>query len=134
MKHLTKIVLIAPLSMLLVFSSCKKDQDPIIVIPPSSGSQVELNGLVGGEPGSAAGNAVYLDLSTNQTTGVARAGWDLGFYCGNEFRVILNNTSSAGAKLLTQTDLASAGESDTIGLTLSVSQINPQPSDLAYFD
>ncbi len=117
-----------------VFVSCKKDKDPIIIVPPSTGSQVELNGLVGSEAGSAAGNAVYLDLSTNQTTAVARAGWDLGFYCGPDFRVILNNTSSAGAKVLTQNDLTVVGAADTIGLTLSVSQLNPLPADLVYFD
>jgi len=128
-----RIVLMSSVAA-IVFSSCKKDKDPIIIIPPSSGSQVEFNGLVGSEAGSAAGNSVYLDLSTNQTTAVARSTWDLGFYCGNEFRVILNNTSSAGAKVLNVADLASAGETDTIGLTLSVNQINPLPSDLVYFD
>lgn len=118
----------------IAFTSCKKDKDPIVIIPPSTGSQVEFNGLVGSEAGSAAGNAVYLDLSTNQMTGVARASWDLGFYCGSDFRVVLNNTSSAGAKVLTQNDLTAVGAADTIGLTLSVSQLNPLPADMAYFD
>ncbi len=129
-----KRILIAVSVSALVFTSCKKDKDPIIIVPPSSGSQVELNGLVGGEAGSAAGNSVYLDLSTNQTTAVARANWDLGFYCGPDFRVILNNTASTGAKVLTQNDLAAVGAADTTGLTLSVNQINPLPSDLVYFD
>jgi len=116
------------------FTGCKKDKDPIIVVPPSSGAQVQFNGLVGSEAGSAAGNAVYLDLSSNRTTTALRSGWDLGFYSGNEFRVILNNTSSAGAKVLNTTDMNSVGAADTIGLTLSVNQANPQPSDLTYFD
>src|SRR5690348_4634961 len=89
----------------LAFVSCKKDKDPVIIVPPSTGSNVEFNGLVGAEPGSSAGNAVYLDLSSNTMTAVARASWDLAFYGGNEFRVQLNNTSSAGAKVLTQTDI-----------------------------
>jgi hypothetical protein len=118
----------------IVFSSCKKDKDPIIIVPPSSGSSVEFNGIAGSEPGTSAGNSVYLDLSTNSMTAVARGGWDLGFYCGPEFRVILNNTVSAGGKVLTQTDLAAVGATDTIGLTLAVSQMTPAPSDLAYFD
>jgi hypothetical protein len=118
-----------------VFTSCKKDKDPIIVVPPSSGSTVEFNGLTGTEPsGSSAGNSVYLDLSTNQMTGVARASWDLGFYGGTDFRVILNNTRSAGAKVLAQNDLNAVGAADTIGLTLSITQANPGPAEFAYFD
>ncbi len=45
------------------FASCKKDVDPIIVVPPSSGSSVTLNGLAGAEAGSSAGNSVYLDFT-----------------------------------------------------------------------
>src|SRR5262245_52625522 len=126
------IVLIA--SFVLSFSACKKDTDPVIVVPPSTGSQVQLNGIAGTEAGSSAANSVFLDLSSNTMTPVLRASWDLGFYCGPEFRVILNNTSSAGAKVLSKTDLNTAGEADTIGLTLAVNLSNPQPSDLAYFD
>ena len=47
---------------------------------------------------------------------------------------MLNNFSGAGAKVLTQTDLNAVSAADTIGLTLSVNQGNPQPSDLLYFD
>ncbi len=116
------------------FMACKKDTDPIIVISPSTGAQVQFNGLIGSEAGSAAGNSVYLDLSADKTTAIARASWDLGFYCGSDFRVILNNTSSAGIKVLAKNDLTAVGAADTIGLTLSVNQLNPQPSDLVYFD
>ena len=116
------------------FTACKKDADPIIVIPPSSGAQVQLNGLAGTELGSAAGNAVYLDLSTDKTTTLNRFSWDLGFYSGSDFRVILNNTSSAGIKVLTKNDLNAVGAADTIGLTLATSQTNPSPDDLLFFD
>jgi HmuY protein len=117
-----------------IFGACKKDVDPIIIIPPSDGAQVQFNGIIGSEAGSAAGNSVYLDLSADKTTAVARAGWDLGFYSGSDFRVVLNHTSSAGIKVLTKNDLNAVVAADTIGLTLAVSQLNPQPSDLAYFD
>ncbi len=127
------VVLVSSISA-LAFTSCKKDKDPVIIVPPSTGSNVEFNGLVGSEPGSSAGNSVYLDLSSNTMTAVARAGWDLAFYGGNEFRVALNNTSSAGAKVLAQTDINAVGAADTIGLTLAVNQVSPAPSDFAYFD
>lgn len=133
MTNINKTLAIA-ISVVAVFTSCKKDKDPIIVIPPSTGAQVQLNGLIGSEPGSAAGNSVFLDLSANTTTAVARRSWDLGFYSGSDFRVILNNTTSAGAKVLSKNDLTAVGASDTVGLTLSTDQFNPLPEQLAYFD
>src|SRR5436190_15493904 len=96
------------------FTACKKDVDPIF--PLSPGSEVKLNGIISNEAGSAAGNSVYLDLSTNNATAVARTSWDLGFYCGPDFRVVLNNASSAGIKVLTKNDLTAVGAADTIGL------------------
>ena len=83
--HSKKISLIALAAIL--FTACKKDKDPVIIIKPSTGAQVEFNGLIGSESGSSAGNSVYLDLSTDKTTAVARASWDLGFYSGSDFRV-----------------------------------------------
>jgi len=131
--RLPKMITVAAFATCL-FTSCKKDKDPIIVIPPSSGSSVEFNGLAGTEAGSAASNSVYIDLSTNTMTTSLRSGWDLGFYGGSDFRVMLNNFTSAGAKVLAQNDLNIVGEADTIGLTLAVSQATPAPTDFAYFD
>lgn len=132
MKQSKKIMLTVTIVATLI--ACKKDTDPIIVVPPSTGAQVQLNGIAGSEAGSAAGNSVYLDLSADKQTTALRAGWDLGFYCGSDFRVILNNTTSAGAKVLTQNDLTTVGAADTIGLTLATSQTNPLPEQLAWFD
>ncbi|MEO6612046.1 MAG: HmuY family protein [Chitinophagaceae bacterium] len=114
--------------------SCKKDIDPIIIVPPSAGSSISLNGIAGTESGSAAGNSVYLDLSADRQTTSLRSSWDLGFYSGSDFRVILNNTSSAGAKVLAKNDLATVGVADTIGLILATSQTNPLPEQLVWFD
>jgi hypothetical protein len=133
MMRLHKMMSVAAVA-LIVFNSCKKDKDPVIIVPPSTGSSVEFNGLAGTEAGSSAGNSVFLDLSTNTMTTLTRASWDLGFYGGSDFRVILNNTTSAGAKVLTQNDLTAVGAADTAGLTLSVNQMAPAPSDFAYFD
>ncbi|MBC7872684.1 MAG: HmuY family protein [Ferruginibacter sp.] len=127
-----KIILMTVLAA--QFAACKKDTDPVIIVKPSNGAQIQFNGLAGAEPGSAAGNLVFLDFSSNKTTTVARASWDLGFYCGSDFRVILNNTTGAGAKVLAKNDLTTVTFADTTGLTLAVNQFNPQPSELAYFD
>jgi HmuY protein len=127
-----KYLLLAAASF--VFTACKKDVDPVIIVPASAGAQIQLNGIAGSEAGATAGNSVYLDLSADRQTPVLRAGWDLGFYCGPDFRVTLNNTSVAGAKVLAKNDLATVGAADTIGLTLNTSQFNPLPEQLAYFD
>jgi hypothetical protein len=129
MKKLVAILLVP-----VVLGSCKKDMDPVIIVPPSGGSSVRLNGIAGSESGSAAGNSVYLDLSADRQTTSLRSSWDLGFYCGSDFRVILNNTASAGATVLAKNDLNSVGAADTIGLVLATSQTNPLPEQLAWFD
>jgi hypothetical protein len=108
------------------FTACKKDSDPIISTPASTGSKLTLNGLIGTEPGSAAGNSVFVDFSTDKQTSVARASWDLGFYSGTDFKVVLNNTVGATAIALTGTDLTKVTEADTVALaaagTLSLGQ------------
>ncbi len=116
--------------MIAGITACKKD--PIIVtVPPSDGTVQTLDGGTGG---ASATNTVFVDLSTNKTTSVARQSWDLGLYAGSEFRVLLNQTTSAGAFVTTKTDLAQVTGTDTIGLTLAVSQAAPQPAHFAYFD
>jgi HmuY protein len=132
MVRLQKIMLVAAVAG--TFTACKKDTDPIIIVPPSTGAQVQLSGLAGSEAGSAAANSVYLDLSADRQTTALRSSWDLGFYCASDFRVILNNNSSAGAKILTSNDISTVGAADTIGLTLATSQTNPLPEQLAWFD
>lgn len=111
--------------------ACKKDNDIHPSIPPSDGDRLTLNG---GPGGANAANSVFVDFSSDSQDSVARSSWDLGFYAGNEFRVILNYTSSAGAKVTTKTDLAQVGAPDTIGLTLQVNHMDPQPTEFAYFD
>jgi hypothetical protein len=108
--------LITTLVVAGLFTACKKDTDPVIVIPPSSGSSIQLNGLIANEAGSSAGNTVFVDLSTDKQTAAARNSWDLGFYAGSDFRVIINNTTSATAKVIAKNDLAQVGASDTVGL------------------
>lgn len=119
----------------IVFSalvSCKRERDIIVVItPPSDGKAQSLSGGAGG---ANAVNSVYIDLSTDKQDSALRSSWDLGFYSGSDFRVILNNTTSAGVKVTTRNDMAQVGAADTVGLTLAVSQTNPQTSDLVYFD
>lgn len=132
MNKLNSIIAIALLAV--TFTSCKKDDEPVVVIPPSDGNTLTLNGLIAAESGTAAGNSVYVDFSKDKATSVDRSSWDLGFYGGSDFRVVLNNSVSAGAKVTAATSLAAVTEADAVGLTLAVSQASPSPTDYAYFD
>jgi len=110
--------------------SCSKD-DEITLAPPSDGTTVTLNGGAGE---ASAANAVYVDLSTDKADTAVRTSWDLGFYSGTDFRVILNNTTAGAAKVLTATDLAAVGAADTIGVKLAISQMAPAATDYSFFD
>lgn len=130
MKYFKTLLIIAAAAS--TFTACKKDIDP--VFPPAADAEIQLNGIAAAEPGSAAGNSVYLDLSAAKQKTVLRSSWDIGFYCGADFRVILNNTSVAGAKVLGANDITAVGAADSIGLVLNTSQTNPLAEQMAFFD
>ncbi|ANH82983.1 hypothetical protein A8C56_20120 [Niabella ginsenosidivorans] len=117
-------------------ASCSKDKDPLIIVPPSSGSQMTLNGLDGSEggDGSKAANSVFVDFSADKQYTVARKNWDLGFYTGSDFRAIINNTAVAYAKATTKTDLNAVGSADTVGLKLEFDQNVPTAADFTMMD
>jgi len=50
-------------------------------------------------------NQVYVDLSSGKLTSVVRTSWDLGFYSGADFRVVLNNSVKMSAKQTTSTNI-----------------------------
>ena len=50
-------------------------------------------------------NKVFIDLSANRQTAVNRTTWDLGFYTGSEFKVILNSSNGMIARQVDETDL-----------------------------
>lgn len=108
----------AILCLAALFTACKKDKDPVIVIPPSTGSQLQLDGGTGG---ASAVNSVFVDFSADKSTSVARDSWTLGFYSGSQFRVKINNTLAATAVAVNKTDIntVSAADinADTLGKT-----------------
>src|SRR5690606_31017462 len=101
-----------------VFSACSDDDDVTPVIPPSDGSQMELDG--GG--GTGAPNSVYVDFSTDKQTAVPRVSWSLGFYTGSDYRVILNYASAEAAVALDRTDITQVSLDDTVGISLALGQ------------
>lgn len=81
-------------------------------------------------------NKVFVDLSANRQTVINRNTWDLGFYTGAEFRVILNSSSAMMAKQINKNDLTQVTAADTIGFSTEVafSQTAPVPTAMAYID
>ncbi len=50
-------------------------------------------------------NGVYVDLSSGISTPVERTKWDLGFYSGTAYRVVINSSLKMAVKKLEQTDI-----------------------------
>lgn len=82
----------------------------------STGSSVTLNGKVG-EVTYA--NVVYFDLSGNNQTGVDRKSWNLGFYSGADFRVIINPHYQSTIKATGKTDITAVTLADSAGIVLN---------------
>lgn len=131
-KYCTKVMTVCAVASLM--AACSKDKDPVIVIPPSTGSTITLNGLISTEAGSSAGNSVFVDFSADKQYPIARASWDLGFYNGTDFRVKINQTAVAMGVVTTKTDLASVTAADTAGIKLAFNQNAPSASDLLLTD
>jgi hypothetical protein len=75
----------------------------------STGSTLTLEGKTAE---SNYANAVYVDLSANATTLVNRKSWNLGFYQGGQFRVILNPGYQSSATATAKTDISAVTLAD----------------------
>lgn len=126
MKRQLFFLLVAAVCLSIV-QSCKKGES-VPVIPPSDGTTQTING---GSGGSSAVNSVFLDLSTDKQDSVLRSGWDLGFYCGSDFKVLLNNTTWAKATVLNATDLMAVGAADTANISFAQTY---STADYAFID
>lgn len=105
-KFFTFILSIAVIAL----TSCSSDDEgtsqPIQIVIEGAAVSPEIGG-----PNQQ--NQVYVDLSTNTTTAVQRDSWDLGFYSGNDFRVIINGSIYMAAAELTETNI------DAVNTTLT---------------
>ena len=76
----------------------------------SAGGKLTLEGKT---TASNYANNVYADLSANSTTLSDRKSWNLGFYNGGQFRVILNHSYQSSAAATSKTDIALVTLADT---------------------
>lgn len=66
-------------------------------------------------------NQVYVDLSSSISTAVQRDTWDLGFYSGSEFRVVINGSIYMATAKLLEDDIDAVTSSTT-----EVQELQPQ--------
>ncbi|MCL9805519.1 hypothetical protein NAT51_08295 [Flavobacterium amniphilum] len=75
-------------------------------------------------------NNVYVDLSSGVTTNVARTSWELGFYSGTDYRVVLNpGINKFAVKQLATTNIDEVQTSDA-----NVTTGNYDPAGAPYID
>jgi hypothetical protein len=79
--------------------------------------------------GSNEPNQVYFDLSTGQYKEVVRTSWDLGFYSGTDFRVVINGSLGMAVKQVNTTNIDIPQTSDA---TVAIGTFDP--TNLAYVD
>ena len=75
----------------------------------SSGSELTLEGK-SGDVNYA--NVVYVDFSSNHQWPVSRSSWNLGFYCGADYRVVLNGSYATAAVSTGKTDFSAVTLAD----------------------
>lgn len=114
MKNTLKIIL---LSTIFITTSCLKEDDGGISVPPLEGTTLAPE--VGG---ATQPNQVWVDLSNQEIKSTHRNNWDLGFYSGDDFYVILNNSILMAAGSVESTDIDAVGQSDFDQL---ISTLNP---------
>ena len=80
------------------------------------------------------GDQVYVDLSTETVTKVRRDSWDLGFYGGEDFRVVLNGSVYMAAKELETTDIDAVTQSSVQQYQTQVAVGTFDPTNINYID
>lgn len=87
----------------------------------SKGDQLTLEGK---STTSNYQNSVYVDFSSNSQVAVNRKSWNLGFYNGSDFRVMLNSAYATTA--------VSSGKTDINAVTLTDADAAPEIGGTAY--
>lgn len=102
-----------------VLSACSKsDDNKPLIPPPSDGSKLTLDGGTGG---SSATNTVYVDFSSNGAASIARNSWNLAFFSGSDYRVVLNYNTSMAATATTKNDITKVTVDDAAAVDLEIS-------------
>ncbi|MCX8531286.1 HmuY family protein [Chryseobacterium luquanense] len=113
-----------------ISQSCINDNEDAVAVPPVEGSIIDAN--VGG---ATQPNQVWYDLSKKEEVLTKRTDWDLAFYSGNEFKVILNSSiMMAAGKIVGATNIDAVTESSVTALKDQVQVANFNEANVAYID
>lgn len=96
----------------------------------SAGAQLTLQGKT---DVSNYTNTVYADLSGNTQSPADRKSWNLAFYGGSEFKVVLNPNNQTTAAALTKTDITTVTVADASTI-LNLNHDVTDPATLALVD
>lgn len=113
-----------------VSQSCINDNEGAVAVPPVEGSIVDA-----GVGGATQPNQVWYDLSKKEEVLTKRTDWDLAFYSGNEFKVILNSSiMMAAGKIPNATNIDAVTEASVATLKDQVQVANFNEANVAYID
>jgi hypothetical protein len=113
-----------------IAQSCINDNEDPVAVVLSDGAIVDPN--VGG---ATQPNQVWFDLGTNSQMLTRRTDWDLAFYSGNDFKVVLNSSiMMAAGKIPNATDIDAVTEASVASLQPQVQVANFNPSNITYID
>ncbi|GAA5090731.1 hypothetical protein GCM10023210_17300 [Chryseobacterium ginsengisoli] len=113
-----------------ISQSCINDNEDPVFIAPSDGEVV--NPDVGG---ATQPNQVWFDLGTNSQVLTNRTDWDLAFYSGSNFKVVLNSSiMMAAGKITGATNIDQVTEASVTSLKNLVQVANFNPANEVYID
>lgn len=113
-----------------ISQSCINDNEDPVFIVPTDGEVV--NPDVGG---ATQPNQVWIDLGTHTKILTKRTDWDLAFYSGNAFKVMLNSSiMMAAGKIPNATNIDLVTEASVANLKDQVQVANFNPANVAYID
>nr|WP_321225615.1 HmuY family protein [uncultured Psychroserpens sp.] len=130
---INKLFKLALCLSVIAFSSCSSDDDspqgPLTITIEGASVTPEVGG-----PNQQ--NQVYVDLSTNTTTSVQRDSWDLGFYSGSDFRVVINSSIYMATAQLSTTniDAVSSSTQEVVDLQSQVAVGTFEDANMEFID
>lgn len=127
MKKLNYIFILLATSISI---SCTREDDTPIKVPIFDGAVLTLNEKA--DPTEA--EQIWIDLNTGKLTKTHRELWDLGFYCGDEFRVILNTSLMMSVGKIENAYNINAVNSQNIGNLKSLVQVGTFTDNSKYID
>ena len=114
----------------LVSQSCISDNEDLVAVAPVDGASVNVS--VGG---ATQPNQVWFDLSENKRVLTKRTDWDLAFYSGTAFKVVLNSSIMMGAtKIPNATNIDAVTSASVVALQAQVQVANFNPANEIYID